>query len=165
MRALNEKEIVLLNVKFVAHMTALIIIALLFIFSFMKTSEAELAEINCKTAECEKTYRVQMELSDDIEDFFIRYRSFDVAENINSEFLMRSIVDRKMEISKKISQLPTNDVKLHSFMMSKMDDFLRVRDSISAMKKVENRVKEDLFMCNGDYRKLNKQKRNSLFLK
>ena len=72
MRALNEKEIVLLNVKFVAHMTALIIIALLFIFSFMKTSEAELAEINCKTAECEKTYRVQMELSDDIADFCVR---------------------------------------------------------------------------------------------
>ena len=89
----------------------------------------------------------------------------DVTDNVNTEFLMRSIVDRKMEISKKISQLPANDVKVHSFMISKMDELLRVRDSITAMKKEETRVKEDLFMCNGDYKKLNKQKRNSQFLK
>ena len=70
-----------------------------------------------------------------------------------------------MEISKKISQLPENDVKIHSFMISKMEELLRVRDSISAMKKEELRMKEDLFLCNGDYKKLNKQKRNSQFLK
>ncbi len=165
MKALNEKETLVSQLKFAVHTMILIIMTLFFIFSFLKTSEAEIVEINSKTADSEKIYRVQMELSDDIDDFFVRYRTFDVADGVNSEFLMRSIVDRKMEICKKISQLPSHDVKIHSFMMSKMDEFLRVRDSISAMKKVETRVKEDLFMCNGDYRKLNKQKRNSLFLK
>ena len=40
-----------------------------------------------------------------------------------------------------------------------------ITEPITAMKKEETRVKEDLFMCNGDYKKLNKQKRNSQFLK
>lgn len=165
MKALNEKETVVLSVKFAVYVVFLIVLTLFFMFSFLKTSEAEIAEINLKTDDCEKIYRVQMELCDDIDDLFMRYKSFDVTEDVNTEFLMRSIVDRKMEIAKKISQLPANDVKIHSFMMSKMDGLLRVRDSISALKKEELRVKEDLFMCNGDYKKLNKQKRNGQFLK
>ncbi len=165
MKALNEKETVLLNLKFAVYMTFLIVLTLFFVFSFLRTSEAEITEIKMKTGDCEKIYMMQIELCDDIDDLFIRYRSFDVTDDVNTEFLMRSIVDRKMEISKKISQLPISDVKIHSFMMSKMDGLLRVRDSISAMKKEESRVKEDLFLCNGDYKKLNKQKRDTQFLK
>ncbi len=165
MKALNEKETVLLNLKFAVYMTFLIVLTLFFVFSFLRTSEAEITEIKMKTGDCEKIYMMQIELCDDIDDLFIRYRSFDVTDDVNTEFLMRSIVDRKMEISKKISQLPISDVKIHSFMMSKMDGLLRVRDSISAMKKEESRVREDLFLCNGDYKKLNKQKRDTQFLK
>ncbi len=165
MKALNEKETVLLNLKFAVYMTFLIVLTLFFVFSFLRTSEAEITEIKMKTGDCEKIYMMQIELCDDIDDLFIRYRSFDVSDDVNTEFLMRSIVDRKMEISKKISQLPISDVKIHSFMMSKMDGLLRVRDSISAMKKEESRVREDLFLCNGDYKKLNKQKRDTQFLK
>ena len=108
---------------------------------------------------------MQNELCDDIDELLNRYRSFDVVEDVNSEFLMRSIVDRKMEISKKISQIPAKDVKVHAFLISKMDDLLRVRDSISAMKKEEARTKNDLFICNGEYKKLSKDRRNSQFLK
>ncbi len=164
MKALNEKETMMKHVEFMVHMMALIIMTLLFVFSFLKTSEAEISEIQSKTSDCERIFMVQMELCDDIDDFFTRYRAFDGKDDVNAEFLMRSIVDRKMEMTKKISLLPTNDVKIHSFMMSKMDGFLRVRDSISSVKKEENRVKEDLFMCNRDYKKLNKQKRTSQFL-
>lgn len=165
MKALNEKEAVVSHVKFAVHMMVLVSLTLFFIFSFLKTSEAEIAEINLKTADCEKIYRTQMALCDDIDDFFTRYRAFDSKDDVNAEFLMRSIVDRKMEITKKIEQLPANDVKIHSYMLSKMDELLRVRDSISAVKREENRVKEDLFMCNRDYKKLNKSKRNNQFLK
>ena len=108
---------------------------------------------------------MQIELCDDIDELLNRYRSFDVVEDVNTEFLMRSIVDRKMEISKKLTQLPEKDVKVHSYLISKMDDLLRVRDSISAMKKEEARVKQDLFRCNGEYKKLYDKKRYGQFLK
>ena len=165
MKALNEKETVVLHARFAGYMVVLVVLTLFFVFSFLKTSEAEITEIKMKTGDCENIYRMQIELCDDIDDLFTRYRSFDVTDNVNTVFLMRSIVDRKMEISKKISQLPANDVKVHSYMISKMDELLRVRDSITTMKQEESRVKEDLFMCNGDYKKLNRQKRNSQFLK
>ena len=110
MKALNEKEAVVLHAKFAAYMVVLIILTLFFVFSFLKTSETEISEIKKKTGDCENVYRMQIELCDDIDDLFMRYRSFDVTDNVNTEFLMRSIVDRKMEISKKISQLPAYDV-------------------------------------------------------
>ena len=165
MKALNEKEAVVLHAKFAAYMVVLIVLTLFFIFTFWKTSEAEISEIKMKTGDCENIYRMQNELCDDIDELLNRYRSFDVVEDVNSEFLMRSIVDRKMEISKKISQIPAKDVKGHAFLISKMDDLLRVRDSISAMKKEEARTKNDLFICNGEYKKLSKDRRNSQFLK
>lgn len=154
MRALNEKEALILSAKFAAHLMALVVLTLFFIFSFFRTSRSEIAEINLKTGDSEKIYMMQLELCDDIDELFNRYRSFEVVENVNSEFLMRSIIDRKMEISKKISQLPEEDVKFHSFMLSKMDGFLRVRDSISTMREEELRLKNDLFKCNEEYLKL-----------
>ena len=72
MKALNEKEAVLMHVKFAAYMMFLIVLTLFFVFSFLKTSEAEIAEINLKTGDCDKIYRVQMELCDDIDDLFTR---------------------------------------------------------------------------------------------
>ena len=165
MKALNEKETVVSHAQFAGYMVILIILTLLFVFFFLRTTEAEISEIKKKTGDCENIYRMQIELCDDIDELLTRYRSFDVVEDVNSEFLMRSIVDRKMEISKKISHLPSKDVKVHSFLISKMDDLLRVRDSISAMKKEEARAKNDLFMCNGEYKKLNEKKRNGQFLK
>lgn len=158
MRALNEKESILLHVKFGVHMVFLVSITLFFIFTFVKASQAEVTEINLKTGDSEKIFYAQMELSADIEDFLTRYKSFEVSNKVNSELLMLSIVDRKMEIIKKIETLPENDVKIHSYMMSKMDEFLRVRDSISTLKKDELTIKNDLMICSEDYKSLKKRK-------
>lgn len=165
MKALNEKEILQAYMKFAVNMLILIALSLFFFFSFYKTSDAEICEIKQKSGDSEKIFRIQMELSDDIDEFFSRYRAFDVKEDVNAELLMSSVVDKKMEILKKIESLPSEDVRIHMFVMSKMDELLRVRDSISSIKKEENIVKEDLFMCNRDYKKLNKQRRNSQFFK
>ena len=108
MKALNEKETVVLHARFAAYMAVLIVLTLLFVFFFLRTSEAEISEIKKKTGDCENIYRIQLELCDDIDELLNRYRSFDVVEDVNSEFLMRSIVDRKMKISNKISQLPVD---------------------------------------------------------
>lgn len=165
MKALNEKDVILSYMKFTVNLLILSVVTLFFIFLFLKTSEAELAEIHLKTGDSERIFRLQMELCDDIDDLFTRYKAFDVKEDVNTEFLMRSIVDRKMDLSRKVEKLPADDVKIHSLMLSKMEEFLRTRDSISAMEKEEHRVKEDLFMCNGDYKKLNKQKRTTQFFR
>lgn len=154
MRALNEKESIRLNVKFGIHMVVLVVVTLFFVFSFKKTSEAEISEINLKSGDSENIYYAQMELIEDIDDLLSRYKSFDMVEEVNAEFLMRSIVDRKMEIQKKISKLPEDDVKIFSFMMSKIDGLLRFRDSISAVKDEEYRVKKDFLLCTGDYKKM-----------
>ncbi|MBR5209042.1 MAG: hypothetical protein IKV67_04225, partial [Paludibacteraceae bacterium] len=64
MKALNEKEAVVLHAKFAAYMVVLIVLTLFFIFTFWKTSEAEISEIKMKTGDCENIYRMQNELCD-----------------------------------------------------------------------------------------------------
>lgn len=153
MKALNEKEVLWAHLKFALYLVALIIMVQLFVFSYLRTAEAEISEIKKKTGDNEMIFREQSELCDSYAEIFKLYRSFDVSESANSEFLMQSIVTRKKEITSKIEQLPESDVVMHKFILSKMDEFLRVRDSISVLKKEEQKVKHDFIMCSGDYQK------------
>lgn len=153
MKALNNKEILFAYLKFTACLVILIILTQFLIFSFLKTSKAEIAEIKLKTGNSEQIFREQTELCDDYDEIFKMYRSFDISDNVNPDFLMQSIASRKKNIESRISKLPEKDVQIHAFMLSKMDEFLRVRDSISILKKDEHKVKQDFFICSGDYKK------------
>ncbi len=157
MKALNEKEVLVSYVKFVAYLVFLIVLTQLFFFTFLKTSESEISEIKLKSGDSEKIFKMQVKVCDDMDEFFDRYRSFDMRDDLSSDLIMRSIVDKKMAISKNLDQLPEKDVKVHAFLLSRMDDFLRVRDSISEVKPKENRVKKELFLCTGNYDKLDKK--------
>ncbi len=158
MKALNNKEVILGYVKFSICLVLLIILTQLFIFTFLKTSESEISEIKAKTGNSEEIFRQQVQLCDDFDDFFARYHSFDVSNDINSELLMRSIVSRKMDLEKKVEQQQERDVRTHAFLLSKIDNLLKVRDSISTMKSEELKIKEELILCNGDLKKLFRDK-------
>lgn len=154
MKSLNGKEVLLAYVKFTACMVILIVLVQLFIFSFLRASEAEITEIKMKTGDSEIIFREQSELCDKYEEIFSLCRAFDVSDNSRSDFLMQSIASRKKDIEGRIEELPKKDVQLHSFMLSKMNEFFRVRDSISALKKEEKKIKDDFLMCSGDYEKV-----------
>ncbi|MBR2261797.1 MAG: hypothetical protein IJ916_08865 [Paludibacteraceae bacterium] len=154
MKSLNGKEVLLAYVKFTACMVALIVMVQFFIFSFLRSSEAEIAEIKMKTGDSEIIFREQSDLCDRYEEIFSLCRAFDVSDNSRSDFLMQSIASRKKDIEGRIAELPQRDVQLHSFMLSKMNEFFRVRDSISVLKKEEQKVKKDFLTCSGDYEKV-----------
>ncbi|MBO4531593.1 MAG: hypothetical protein J5767_13255 [Paludibacteraceae bacterium] len=159
MKALNNKEVIIGYVKFSICLVLLIILTQLFIFTFLKTSESEISEIKAKTGNSEEIFREQAQLCDEFDDFFKRYHAFDLSDNVNSELLMRSIVSRKLEIDKKIEKFNDKDVKTHAFLLSKIDNLLKVRDSISTMRAEENRIKEEAVLCNGDLLKLYRNKK------
>lgn len=158
MKALNNKEVILGYVKFTVCLVLLIILTQLFIFTFLKTSESEISEIKAKTGNSEEIFKQQVQLCDEFDDFFLRYNAFDVSETVNSELLMRSIVSRKMDIDKKIEKINDKDVRTHTFLLSKIDNLLKVRDSISTMKAEENRIKQEAILCNGDLKVLIRKK-------
>lgn len=152
MKALNTKDVLLSHLRFTVYMVILVVLSLFAIFCFMKTSEAEVAEIKAKTGDCEKIFSDQVSICDDYAELLTLYRTFDVKnEDVNTEFLMQTIANRKIKLTEKMKQLPEKDVQFHTFVLSKMDDFLRVRDSISALKKDELRYKTDLMRCNKEY--------------
>ena len=89
-----------------------------------------------------------MAISDDFSAIFQTYRSLETAKTTNPEFFMNSIAAKKLEIGNRIQTLPNKDVLIHQYILSKMDNFLRTRDSIAMMKRTEDIVRADLIRCN-----------------
>lgn len=159
MKSLNSKEVMRSHIRFAFYMVGLVAVSQLCIFSFMKVSSAEISAIKEKTGDSEEIYMAQISISEDFGDMFGFYRSFDLSENVNPDFLMHSIVTKKMNISNRVETLDEKDALLYRYMLSQMDDFLRVRDSISALKKVEAIAKEDLIRCNEESRNITRRVR------
>ena len=159
MKALNNKEVMRSHIKFAFYMVALVAVSQLCVFSFMKVSSAEVSAIKERTGDSEEIYAAQIAISEDFSDIFGLYRTFDLSENVNPDFLMHSIVTKKMNVSNRVQTLGERDAVLYRHLLLKMDDFLRVRDSISALKKVEATAKEDLIRCNEESRNITRRVR------
>lgn len=153
MKALNNKEVLLAHLQFALYMVLLVILSQIAIFTFFKASKAEVAEMKLKSGDSEKIFNEQIAICDDYEEMLKIYRNYDVRnDDVNPENLSRAIVDRKLKMEDRLKELPEKDVQFHRFLLSKLDGFMRTRDSISALKKEEQRRKVDLTRCREDYK-------------
>ena len=144
MKLLNSKAVVCSHLKFAMCMVVLVAVLELCIFVFLKASAAEVVAIKEKTGNSEKIFSEQISISDEFTDIFALYRSFDLMDNVNPDFLMHSIVEKKMEVTERVVALPEKDAVIYKHLLSQMDGFLHVRDSISVLKKSEAIVKADV---------------------
>ena len=148
MKALNYKEVVRSYFRFSGYMIYLVATTLLCIGFFLKTLSIEISAIKARTGDSERIFNEQMVISDDFSAIFQTYRSLETAMTTNPEFFMNSIAAKKLEIGNRIQTLPSKDVLIHQYILSKMDNFLRTRDSIAMMKRTEDIVRADLIRCN-----------------
>jgi len=95
MKLLNSKAVVCSHLKFAMCMVVLVAVLQLCIFVFLKASAAEVVAIKEKTGNSEKIFSEQISISDEFTDIFALYRSFDLMDNVNPDFLMHSIVERR----------------------------------------------------------------------
>ena len=159
MKALNYKKVMCGYLLFAGHLLLAVASVLLCVFFFFLASEKEYARIEEKTEVCEQIYREQNHIVDGFDEVFSLYRSFDLVEGVNPDFLMRSLVARKLEVASMVRRIPQEEVEIPMHLLNRMEDLLRVRDSISSMQKTEQTVKDDLIRCCGESRSITRKMR------
>ncbi|KGN75108.1 hypothetical protein HQ47_04210 [Porphyromonas macacae] len=157
MKALNRKDIIRTYCKFAEYMMYLVVTTLFCVHFFLKTSRVEINQIKQVSKESGHIYNEQITISEKLTDIFNTYRSLETSPNANPDFFMNSIASKKMEISNIINELPQKDVQLHKLILSQMDEFLRTRDSISGLRRIEEVIKNDVIRCNEENKNITRR--------
>lgn len=159
MKAINHKDVIRGYLRFSVFLMMAVAVTQLCISVFFLTSEVEVAKISVKMDESERIYNEQNYIVESFDEIFNLYGAFELSEDVNPDFLMRSLVSRKMEVAAIVGRLPQEDVLIHNHLLTRLDDLLHVRDSISSLRKQEQTVKDDLIQCSGESRSITRKMR------
>lgn len=145
MRAKNHKEITKAYWKFSGYLVACVCIGVLIYFCYIKTAGIEVDRIVKKTEEYDKIYVRQIELANRIDSLYRYTTMFNT--NLNDVYLLHTVSNRKQEILSDMEDMSSRDVRLYQKLMSEVNTFLSVKDSIRMLKNEEELVKADLLKC------------------
>lgn len=155
MRAKNHKEITLGYLKFSGFLAISVLIAVLIYLCYTKTCEVEVNRIVDKTEEYDKIYVRQIDLSNRIDTLY-RYTSM-FNTNLNDAHLLHSVSRRKQEILSMMEEMSSRDVRLYQKLMSEINGFLGVKDSIRMAKTEEDLIKTDLLKCTEENKQISRK--------
>lgn len=145
MKAQNNREIYKAYWLFSLYLVACVFVAVVVYYSFLRTSTIEVGRIVDKTEEYDKIYVQQIELASRIDSLY-RYMSW-FNTNLNDALLQNSVSKRKQEILASMESMNSKDVRLYQKLVSEVNTFLSVKDSIRQLKIQEDLVKSDLLKC------------------
>lgn len=148
MRAKNSKEIYRAYWQFAGYLVACVSIGVLVYWSYLQTSRTEVERIVNKTEEYDRIYVQQIELASRIDSLYDYTTKFNT--NLNDALLQNSVSKRKQEILISLEGMNNSDVRLHKRLMSQINTFLAVKDSIRTARLEEDLVKTDLMKCMED---------------
>lgn len=155
MRAQNHKEITLDYLKFSGFLAICVLIAVLIYLSYTKTCEVEVNRIVDKTEEYDKIYVRQIDLSNRIDTLYRYTNLFNT--NLNDAHLLHSVSRRKQEILSMMDDMSGRDVRLYQKLMSEVNGFLAVKDSIRMAKTEEDLIKTDLLKCTEENKQISRK--------
>lgn len=148
MHAQNYREINKGYLKFSGYLVACIIVGVLTYFCYIQTSKVEVSRIVDKTEEYDKIYVKQIDLASRIDSLYQYSTMFNT--NKNDIYLLRSVSSRKQEILSIMDGMNNKDVRLYKKLMSEVNVFLSVKDSIRTSKVEEDLLRTDLQKCTED---------------
>ena len=145
MRAQNHKEIMRAYWKFSGFLAATVLVGVLTYFFYMRTSVIEVQRIVDKTEEYDQIYVLQTDLADRIDSLYQYTLLFNTGKN--DALLQNSVSRRKQEIISSMEDMDGSDVRLYQKLMSQVNTFLSIKDSIRTAKIDEELVRNDLLKC------------------
>ena len=145
MRAKNSKDVTIGYFKFSGYLMASVFTGVLIYFCYIHTSNTEVTRILDKTVEYDKIYVQQIDLSNRIDSLYSYTTMFNT--NLNDVHLLRSVSKRKQEIISTMDNMNGRDVRLYQKLMSEVNVFLSVKDSIRLTKTEEDMIRTDLLKC------------------
>jgi hypothetical protein len=145
MKAQNNREIDRAYWYFSCLLLACILTGISAYSLYRKTLDMEVNRIIEKTGEYDKIYLRQNDLVNRIDSLYRYVKLFNT--NLNDALLMNSVSVRKQEISASMEDMSNRDVRLYRKLMSGMNAFLSIKDSIRILAEEENLLKRDLKKC------------------
>ncbi len=145
MRAQNHKEIIRAYWRFSGYLAATVLVGVLTYFFYMRTSVVEVQRIVEKTGEYDKIYVRQVELANRIDSLYQYTAMFNT--NKNDVLLQNSVSRRKQEILSSMDDMDGKDIRLYQKLVSQVNTFLSLKDSIRTAKIDEELVRSDLMKC------------------
>ena len=145
MRAQNHKEINKSYRKFSGYLAACVLTGVLTYFFYMRTGAVEVERIVDKTEEYDKIYVRQVDLADRIDSLYRYVTLFNTGKN--DVLLQNAVSRRKQEIISSMEDMSGRDVRLYQKLMSQVNTFLSIKDSIRSAKIDEDLVRSDLTKC------------------
>jgi hypothetical protein len=117
-------------------------------FCYVRTSDIEVSRIVEKTVEYDKIYVRQTDLANRIDSLYQYTMLFNT--RLNDVHLLSSVSRRKQEILTMMDDMSGRDIRLYRKLMSQVNTFLGVKDSIRTARTEESLVKADLLKCTED---------------
>ncbi|WP_165024408.1 type VI secretion system TssO [Dysgonomonas sp. ZJ279] len=145
MRAQNNKEIYKGYLRFSLYLVTCVITGVLIYFCYTKTSNIEVNRIVEKTEEYDKIYVQQTELIGRIDSLYLYMNLFNT--NLNDVQLQHTVSKRKQDIIASMEDMNGRDIRLFQKLMSEVNTFLSIKDSIRISKIEEELVRTDLLKC------------------
>ena len=155
MHAQNNKEINCGYLKFSGCLVACVVITTLVFFCYNQTSNVEVNRIVDKTEEYDKIYVKQMDLASRIDSLYYYTTMFNT--NLNDTYLLHSVSRRKQEILSMMEDMSSRDIRLYQKLITEVNDFLSVKDSIRQIRLEEDLLKTDLLKCTEDNKQASRQ--------
>lgn len=148
MRAKNHKELIRAYWQFAGYLVACVAFGVLIYWSYLQTSRTEVERIVNKTIEYDRIYVQQIELAVRIDSLYDYTTKFNT--NLNDALLQNSVSRRKQEILNSLENMNNADVRLHKRLISQLNTFLAVKDSVRTARIEEDMIKADLLKCMED---------------
>ena len=145
MKAQNSKDITLGYLRFAGYLAACVFTGVLIYFCYIRTSNVEVDCIVEKTEEYDKIYVRQIELAGRIDSLYQYTMMFNT--NLNDVHLLSLVSRRKQEILSSMDDMNNRDVRLYQKLMTEVNTFLSVKDSIRMARTEEDLVRTDLLKC------------------
>lgn len=155
MQAQNHREINTGYLKFSGYLIACIFLAVFIYFCYTQTSTVEVNRIVKKTEEYDKIYVKQMDLVNRIDSLYYYTTLFNT--NLNDSYLLHSVSRRKQEVLSIMEKMSGRDIRLYQKLMTEVNIFLSVKDSIRQMRNDEDLLKTDLIKCTEDNKQAARQ--------
>lgn len=155
MRAQNHKDITRGYWKFSGYLISCVFTAVFIYFCYTWTSTIEVNRIVDKTEEYDKIYVKQMDLVSRIDSLYDYMTKFNT--NLNDAYLNHSVSRRKQEILLMMENMSGRDIRLYQKLMSEVNGFLSIKDSIRQTRTEEDLIKTDLLKCAEDNKQASRQ--------
>lgn len=128
MRAKNSKDIYRGYWKFAGYLAACVAVGVFVYWSYLQTTKTEVDKIVNKTMEYDRIYVRQIDFATRIDSLYDYTTKFNT--NLNDALLLSSVSKRKQEILTSLDGMSSRDVRLYQKLMTQMNTFLSVKDSI-----------------------------------